>query len=84
MVKWHGQSGITEVSLSKTIVAPDIKSSLLSVPALVQKEIAVLFVPGKAMFIDLLYNNSMIGYAKHRADGLFFIADFQENKNPVA
>lgn len=63
-VKWQCQSGLMTVSHSRTIVAPDIKKSLLSVPALVKKDIAALFVPGKAMLIDLLDENKILGYAR--------------------
>lgn len=78
-VTWQGTLGSTTVSLSNTLVAPNIKTSLLSVPALVNKDIAVLFVPGKALFIDMLQGNTVIGYAKQRPDGLFYIPDKQHS-----
>lgn len=37
------------VSLSETLLFPDMTTSLLSVPALVSKNIAVLFIPGKVL-----------------------------------
>lgn len=39
---------MTEVSISKIIVVPDINTSLLSVPALVKMDIGVLFVPARS------------------------------------
>ena len=81
-VTWQGLKGTTNVSLSETLVASDFKTSLLSVPALVKKDIGVLFLPGKAMFLDLLDKNNILGYATQGADGLFYIADSQD-KNPV-
>lgn len=43
-VAWYIKSEVKTVSLSKTLVLRDIKTSLLSVPALFDKNIAVLFV----------------------------------------
>lgn len=53
-----------EVTITETLVVLDIKTSLLSLPALVKKNIAVLFVPGKALFLDLQDENNILGYAK--------------------
>ena len=41
-VKWQTQDGIEEVRLSETLVVPDLAMSLLSVPALVRKNILSL------------------------------------------
>lgn len=82
MVTWNGLKGTTRVSLSDTLVAPDFKTSLLSVPALVKKNIGALFLPGKAMFIDMLDRNNILGYAFQKPDGLFYISDYQD-ENPV-
>ena len=81
-VNWQGLKEPMSVSLSNTLVAPDIKTSLLSVPALVSKNIGVLFLPGKAMFLDLLDKKNILGYAKQKTDGLFYISDKQD-KDPV-
>ena len=78
MVNWQGLNGPVSVSLSDTLVASDIKTSLLSVPALVKKDIGVLFLPGKAMFLDLLDENKILGYAMQKTDGLYYISDLQE------
>lgn len=45
------------VTLSKTLVAPYVSMSLLSVPALVKKGLAVLFLLGKAMIINMRDEN---------------------------
>lgn len=56
--------------------------SLLSIPALINKNIAVLFMPKKALLIDLEDN-----YAIHRIskqsdrDSLFYIGDSQDNED---
>lgn len=62
---------------------PDIKISLLPVSAFEKRDIAVLLVPEKFMLIDLLDNNRIIVYARHRDEGLFYISDLQDGKNPV-
>lgn len=77
-VVWQSHAGPTRVSLSNTLVAQSIKTILLSVPALVKKDIAVLFVPGKALFIDLPNDNTVLRYAQQRADGLFYVSDQQD------
>ena len=74
-VNWLGETGPTKVTLSETLVARYIKTSLLSVPALVNHDIGALFLPGKAVFLDLLQNNKIIGYARQGRDGLFYISD---------
>ena len=81
-VNWRGETGPIEVTLSETLVARDIKTSLLSVQALVKHDIAVLFLPGKAVFLDLLQNNKIIGYASQGRDGLFYISD-NERSTPM-
>ena len=81
-VKWQGPDRTMNVSLTDTLVAADIKTSLLSVPALVKKDIGVLFLPGKAMFLDLLEKNKILGYATQKTDGLYYISDLQE-ESPV-
>ena len=49
---------------------------------MVKKDIAVLFVPGEAMFIDLEDGNTNLGYGVEDTYGLFYIADMQD-KRPV-
>ena len=41
-------------------------------------EIAVLFLPGKAILIDIKDNNSVLGYSKQDSDGLYYIEDHQD------
>lgn len=77
-VVWRNKSGLTSVRLSRMLVARSVKTSLLSVPASVKKDISVLFVPGKARFIDILNRNTVIGFATQRPDGVFYIADSQD------
>lgn len=62
-VVWHNKSGTTTVRLSETPVVRNIKKRLLSVPALGNKDIAVLFVPGKALVIVMLNRETVIGYS---------------------
>lgn len=57
------------VSLSGTLVAHNIKTSHISVPSLVKKDIAALFVAGKAMLVDRLEKNTVIGFAKQATYG---------------
>lgn len=69
--------GPTTVSLSDTLVLPDAFCSPLSVPALVNKGILVLFVQGKAVMSDVEDNITMPGFALRHKDGLFYIGDVQ-------
>lgn len=77
-VMWHTQEGERTISLSDTLVSKKLAMSMLSVPALVKKNIASLFLPGKALFIDLEDDMKVIGTAAQADDGLFYIADRQE------
>ena len=47
------EDGPCTTNLSEFLIADDLAMSLLSVPALVIKRIAVPFPQGKALFIDL-------------------------------
>ena len=78
-VSWMTSEGKREVNLSNTLVAPDISMSLLSIPALVDKNIAVFFMPKKALLIYLEDNNSILGIATQSLrDGLFYIEENQQ------
>lgn len=77
-VRWQGADGPVTVSLTDTLVAPDAAMSLLSVPALAKKEIAVLFLPDKAILFDLKDNNTVLGYAKRANDDIYYINDNQD------
>lgn len=74
-VRWQGADGPVTVSLTDTLIAPDATLSLLSVPALTKKDIAVLFLPGKAILFDIKDNNSVLGYAKQGSNDLYYIDD---------
>lgn len=78
-VRWKGADGPVTVSLTDTLVAPDAVMSLLSVPALAKKEIAVLFLLDKAILFDLKDNNTILGYVKPADDDLYYIKDNQDN-----
>lgn len=58
------------IHLSVTIVVPDMAPSLLSISALTKKDISVIFVPGKALLVDLEDNISVLGTAVRADDGL--------------
>lgn len=77
-LNWKTHEGERVLHLSNTLVAPQAAMSLLSIPSLVNKNIAVLFLPGKALFIDLEDNNSILGYGTQDEDGLFYVEDNQE------
>ena len=47
-LNWKTDEGDRVLHLSNTLVAPQAAMSLLSIPSLVKKNIAVLFLPGKA------------------------------------
>ena len=70
-VNWKTEDGTVNINLSNNLVAPQASMSLLSIPSLVAKNIAVLFMPGKDVFIDLEANNSIIAYRKQDEDGIF-------------
>ena len=72
-VTWSGPEGLTQVHLSETLAARDLAMRLLSVPALTRKEMAVLFLPKKALILDLRSNLRVIGIAQKDADGLYYI-----------
>ena len=55
--------GQRDVNLTNTLVAPDVSMSLLSIPALVDKNISVLFMPKNAILIDLEDDNAILGIA---------------------
>lgn len=82
-VQWQTENGPCTVSLSNTLVLKDLTMSLLSIPALVQKQIATLVLPRKALFIDLKYEYSILGKATQVEYGMFYISDNQDNKEAV-
>lgn len=82
-VKWYSNDGPVKVTLSETLVAPDTTTSLISVSALVKKGINVLFMPGRAVLIDMKDNMAVLGYAKQVSDGLYYMSECQ-NGPPVS
>ena len=54
-------------------MVPDLAMILLSVPALVRKNIGVMFLLGKTMLIDLEDNEAIPGDASQDKDGLSYI-----------
>ena len=76
-VKWQSQDGQQPVHLSETLVVPKLSMSLLSIPALVRKNIGVLFIPGKAVLVDLENNLYVLGCGRQGVDGLFYIPERQ-------
>lgn len=73
--KWKGESGLDSVHLSNTLVIPDLFMSLLSIPALVHNNVGVMFLPGKAVLIDLEIDFDVLGQGHQDKYGLFIIAD---------
>lgn len=60
-VQWSTNTGPIKVDLSESLVAHNLSQSLLSVPALVLKVIRVLFVPVKALLVDIEHGFRTIG-----------------------
>lgn len=63
------------VSLTDTLVAQDIATSLLSVWALANKNAATLFLPKRAIMFDMDKNYKILGQAEKYLDGLYHIED---------
>ena len=70
-VTWKGEKGPINISLSDTLVPREIRASLLSVPVLAKKDIGALFLPDKAVFLELLQKKKIIGHARQSSDSLF-------------
>lgn len=56
--------------------------SLLSIPALVWKDIAVLFMPGSAPLLDIRDGFETLGYAAQAADELFYVSENGSTQQP--
>lgn len=74
-VMWHTDEGTQGVNLFETLVTPEEDMSQLSVPSLVREQIGALFIPGKAVLIDLADDFKVLGFAEQDRDRLFYIAD---------
>lgn len=72
-VEWCSSDGQTEVKLSETLASEDLAMSLLSIPALTEKGLGVLFMPTQALIIDLYDKMRVVGSAPKQADGLYYI-----------
>ena len=72
-VSWKTSDGCTNVSLTNTLCAEDLALSLLSVPSLAQKGLSVLFLPEKAIIMDIHNNMRVVGVAPLSEDGLYYI-----------
>lgn len=83
-VRMQSDNGVRAVSLSKTLLVPGAGMSLMSVPALVEKGIGVLFLPGFAVMFDLEDSDHVLGFAKQNTDGLFYVADDGSTARPPA
>ena len=69
-VTWSGPEGTTEVQLSETLAARDRDMKLLSVPALTKQGMAILFLPSKALIVDLREYYKLIGLSNRQNDGM--------------
>lgn len=61
------------------MVFKKLAMAMLSVPALVKKNSATLFLPGKALFMDLEEDLNILITAVQEEDGLFYISDQQDS-----
>lgn len=66
------------IHLSNTLVAAQGAMSLLSIPSLRNKNIDVLLLPGKAVFIDVEDDKSIIKYGPGDEDRVFYVEENQE------
>lgn len=62
--------GQSPVHFSENLVPPDVAMSLLSITALVNNNISVLFVPGGALMIDIENEFCALGRAHEDADDI--------------
>lgn len=62
-LQWNGEDEPLFVTLSNTLVAPEVSLGLLSVPALVNKGLAVLFVQERALIINMNDCNKVVSTA---------------------
>lgn len=72
-VNWSVDRDETAVQLSDVLSSPQVAMDLLSIPALAEKGICALFLPSKALLIDLYDNSRVIGCAPRQEDGLYYI-----------
>lgn len=70
--------GLRAGSLSETMVMPSLVMSVLSVPVLINKKNAVLFIPDRTLLINLEDYYKMLGTVANDADYLFYVVDNQK------
>lgn len=71
-INWKTDDGYVSIKISNMIVVQDLSMRLHSITSSVNKNIAMLFMLGKAFLIDLEYYLSILGYASQEED-LFYI-----------
>lgn len=76
-VRWKTENGLRTVRLSTTLHIPKMAIILLSVSALVKKNIGVIIFPKRTILIDLEDDHASIEYALHDTDELFYISGDQ-------
>lgn len=68
-VNQNSENGDVSIELLNTIVVPNLWMSLLSIPSLVNKNISVLFMPGKSVLIDHEDDFAFFRYETQEEDG---------------
>lgn len=71
----RNDNGNIRIRLSDTLVVPEASMSLLSILALVRRDIAVLFLPSYVTLLDIRDGFKTLGYATENAEGLFYVND---------
>lgn len=69
----RNDDGDRRISLSDILVVLDASMNLMSIPALVRKEIAVLFMPGYATLLNIRGDLKTLWYGTKNAEGLFYV-----------
>lgn len=72
---WWTQYGVCTIILSDILFSKNLAMSILSLPALVKKGVKSLFLPRKALFIDLEDKMKILGTVTQAEYGLFYISD---------
>lgn len=71
----QNDDGNMRISSSDAPIVPDSSMSLLSIPALMSKNIAVMFILGYATLLDIRDVLKSLGCATQDKDGLFYVND---------
>lgn len=75
IVHWNTENGFFNIILSDTLFASKIATSLLSVPALVMKNIPTLLLLKRAIMFDMDDDYKELGQATQYPDCLYYIDD---------